>query len=163
MKGFSKIGFGGGCHWCSEAYFQHLKGVKKVEQGWISSEPPNDSFSEAVQVYFDEEEIPLETLIQVHLYTHSSTNEHKFRDKYRSAIYTSCESKEIIKQILDGIQKEFDEKIITQILPNIDFKLNDEQFQNYFEKNKNNGFCSRYINPKLLKIQEKFSKYYQGS
>ena len=27
-----KIAVGGGCHWCTEAVFQALKGVEKVEQ-----------------------------------------------------------------------------------------------------------------------------------
>jgi peptide-methionine (S)-S-oxide reductase len=31
-----KIGFGGGCHWCTESVFQALKGVQKVEQGWFA-------------------------------------------------------------------------------------------------------------------------------
>ena len=42
----SKIGFGGGCHWCTEAVFQSLKGVAKVEQGWIASFDEYNSFSE---------------------------------------------------------------------------------------------------------------------
>jgi len=83
----AKIGFGGGCHWCTEAVFQALNGVQKVEQGFIRSDPPQDSFSEAVIVTFDSKILSLETLIEVHLRTHASTSSHKMRGKYRSAIY----------------------------------------------------------------------------
>jgi peptide-methionine (S)-S-oxide reductase len=58
-----KIGFGGGCHWCTESVFQSLKGVQKVEQGWIASTNENDSFSEAVLVYFDETTIDIKVLL----------------------------------------------------------------------------------------------------
>ncbi|MFV8270119.1 peptide-methionine (S)-S-oxide reductase [Flavobacterium sp. GT2N3] len=54
-----KVGFGGGCHWCTEAYFQSLKGVEIVEQGWISSKFPEDIFSEAVIVHYNPSVIPL--------------------------------------------------------------------------------------------------------
>ncbi len=83
-----KIGFGGGCHWCTEAVFQALIGVEKVEQGWIASEGENDSFSEAVIVHFDESTIDLSTLTAIHLFTHSCTSEHSMWKKYRSAVYT---------------------------------------------------------------------------
>ena len=76
-----KIGFGGGCHWCTEAYFQSLKGVEKVEQGWISSSAPDDAFSEAVIVYYNPAVIPLNILIAVHLHTHASTKNHSFLKK----------------------------------------------------------------------------------
>tara|TARA_B100000795_G_scaffold173674_1_gene130984 strand:- start:4871 stop:5212 length:342 start_codon:yes stop_codon:yes gene_type:complete len=33
-----KIGLGGGCHWCTEAVFMSLKGVRSVRQGWIASD-----------------------------------------------------------------------------------------------------------------------------
>ncbi len=82
-----RVGFGGGCHWCTEAVFQSLRGVESVEQGWIKSDPPFDTFSEAVIVAFDTLVISLEVLIDVHLRTHASQVDHSFRSKYRSAVY----------------------------------------------------------------------------
>jgi len=54
-----KIGFGGGCHWCTEAVFQHVEGVEKVEQGWIASVAPHDRLSEAVIVHFNTTKVKL--------------------------------------------------------------------------------------------------------
>ena len=51
----NKIALGGGCHWCTEAVFQSLIGVKKVEQGYVASIEENKSFSEAVIVHFNSE------------------------------------------------------------------------------------------------------------
>ena len=53
MKKLDKIGLGGGCHWCTEAVFQSLKGVHLVEQGYIASEGIAASFSEAVIVHYN--------------------------------------------------------------------------------------------------------------
>jgi len=83
----SKIGFGGGCHWCTEAVFQSLKGVRSVAQGFIASTEKNSSFSEAVIVFYDAAIITLKDLIEIHLHTHNSTSNHRFRKKYRSAVY----------------------------------------------------------------------------
>ena len=87
-----KIGFGGGCHWCTEGVFQSLIGVNHVDQGWISSEVPNDNYSEGVIVNFDPQVISLHVLVEIHLLTHSSTSNHSMRDKYRSAVYTYDQS-----------------------------------------------------------------------
>ena len=84
----SKIGFGGGCHWCTEAVFQSLIGVEKVEQGFVASFNLHNELSEAVIVHFNHKRISLQTLIEIHLLTHSSTSDHAMRKKYRSAIYT---------------------------------------------------------------------------
>ena len=47
----NKIALGGSCHWCTEAVFQSLLGVKKVEQGYVASTNENSSFSEAIVVH----------------------------------------------------------------------------------------------------------------
>ena len=122
-----KVGFGGSCHWCTEAVFQSLNGVEKVEQGWISSFEPNDRFSEAVVVHFDPNQIDLSTLIAIHLHTHSCTADHSMRRKYRSAVYTHSEDQMTdANEVIASLAKEFEGKIITQVLPFQEFKLSQE-------------------------------------
>jgi peptide-methionine (S)-S-oxide reductase len=62
MNVLQKIALGGGCHWCTEAVFQSIIGVEKVEQGFVASIDENNSFSEAVIVHFNSEVISLNTL-----------------------------------------------------------------------------------------------------
>ncbi len=148
-----KIGFGGGCHWCTEAMFNSLKGMQKVEQGWINS-------SEAVIVYFDENQISMDTLIEIHLFTHSSTSEHSFREKYRSAVYSFTDSQESEAiDILHVKQKLFNKPLITKVYPFEDFKLNEEKYLNYYEKNSDKPFCKSYIEPKLKVLLKKYAEY----
>jgi len=153
-----KIGFGGGCHWCTEAVFQQLVGVLKVEQGWIASDGENNTFSEAVIIHFDDSKIDLATLTAIHLHTHSSTSNHTMRKKYRSAVYTfSFDQAKAIKAIINSLQTDFDKAIITQVLPFYSFKVNKEQYQNYYLKNSDNQFCRTYIHPKFSLLMQRFS------
>ncbi|WP_439131427.1 peptide-methionine (S)-S-oxide reductase [Polaribacter sp.] len=155
----TKIALGGGCHWCTEAVFQSLHGVEKVNQGWIASTEKNNTFSEAVIVHFNESKINLKSLIEIHLATHKSTSNHSMRNKYRSAIYYfNSNQKMESEQILKALQLNFSDKIITQILPFEAFKPSSEEFQNYYQKNPKKPFCKKYINPKLNLLTQKFSK-----
>jgi len=155
-----KIGFGGGCHWCTEAVFQSLKGVKEVEQGWIASDETAAAFSEAVIVTYDKSKIPLEVLIEIHLLTHKSTSNHSMRKKYRSAIYTFLDAQYAeSNQILQSLKKQFDQLLITQVFPFKEFKPSQEAFKEYYYKNPEKPFCENFINPKLKLLLERFSRY----
>lgn len=153
-----QIGFGGSCHWCTEAIFLSLKGVSSVEQGWIASSEAKNFFSEAVMVTFDEQQITLATLIAIHLHTHSCTSSHSFRDKYLSAIYTRNKQQKIIAgAALKDLQEDFMEPIITQILSFHEFRLNKEEYLNYYYSNPDKPFCKNIVKPKLLEILSRFS------
>lgn len=158
-----KIGFGGGCHWCTEAVFQVIKGVHSVEQGYIKSTAPNSEFSEAVIVHFDPDEVQIFTLIKIHLQTHSSTSSHSMRKKYRSAIYTfsGMHELEVLKWITNF--KKDHSNIITKVLPFKDFKPSPEEFRNYFIKDHKRPFCRTYIAPKLKILEEKYPDIYNLS
>lgn len=153
------LGFGGGCHWCSEAVFQSLYGVQEVEQGFIYSDPPNDAFSEAVIVTYDPTIISFTQLIDIHLRTHSSTVEHSLREKYRSAIYTFNEGQSVaVQNTLKALQGDFDKPLITQVLPFRGFKLSDDKYQNYYHSNPKRPFCRTFIDPKLTKLRNLLGK-----
>ena len=145
-----RIGFGGGCHWCTEAVFLSLKGVQQVEQGWIASQSPNEAFSEAVIVTYDTVIITLTDLISIHLHTHASTSNHSMRHKYRSAVYWfDAEDEVMIKRIIAGLQSHFSDPIITQVLPFASFKLSLPEHLNYYYANPEKPFCTLYIHPKM--------------
>lgn len=156
----NKIALGGGCHWCTEAVFQSLLGVVKVEQGYVASTGKNNTFSEAVIVHFNAKEISLKTLIEIHLYTHKSTSDHSMRTKYRSAVYVFSEEQKLeSEQILISFQNEFQNKLITQVFPFHSFKESREQIQNYYYSNPEKLFCETFINPKLKILLNQFSGY----
>lgn len=160
MTDVKKVGFGGGCHWCTEAVFSSIIGAEKVEQGWIASQDSASSFSEAVLVHFDSKQIDLHTLINIHLHTHSSTSAHSMRHKYRSAIYclddTQCLS---ATHSLQSLQNEFDRPLVTQVLPFLTFKLNSEKYRDYYYSNPDKPFCQNYIDGKIATLLKQFSRH----
>lgn len=156
----SKIGLGGGCHWCTEGVFESLLGINKVNQGWIASNGKDSEFSEAVEVYFDPAVISLSDLIEIHLYTHASRSNHSMRDKYRSAIYAYDDDQ--FKQALDilnGLRADFDEALITQVYPFRSFKRNKIELTDYFYSAPDRPFCQTYIQPKLNLLLARFKRH----
>ncbi|MBO6892324.1 MAG: peptide-methionine (S)-S-oxide reductase [Roseibium sp.] len=159
-----KLGLGGGCHWCTEAVFQAIAGISRVDQGFVRSDPPDDSWSEAVVVTFDPVALPLEVLVEIHLRTHSSTSHHKMRGKYRSAVYVYDAGSALkVGRILRKLQHGFDEKLVTKVLRLADFKGSDEQFQNYYAKDPERPFCKTYIDPKLSLLRKQYGAVLRNS
>lgn len=82
-SGERKATFGGGCFWCTEALFQALRGVVKVESGYSGGHVMNPTYrevcsgrtghAEVVQVTYDPDAISFEQLVRVHLGTHNPT------------------------------------------------------------------------------------------
>lgn len=156
----SKIGLGGGCHWCTEGVFKSLLGITKVNQGWISSNDENSDFSEAVEVYFDSAVISLSDLIEIHLYTHASRSNHSMRSKYRSAIYAYSDSQfKQAQEILNGLSADFDEALITQAYRFKGFRQNKIERTNYFYSAPDRPFCQTYIQPKINLLLARFNRH----
>tara|TARA_B110000483_G_scaffold240319_1_gene320651 strand:+ start:269 stop:805 length:537 start_codon:yes stop_codon:yes gene_type:complete len=156
----SKIGFGGGCHWCTEGVFESLLGITYVNQGWIASSGDNSDYSEAVEVSFDPSVISLSELIEIHLHTHASRSNHSMRGKYRSAIYAYDDSQ--FKQAtnsLDRLRASFDDPLITRVYGFESFKKNRAELTNYFYSAPDRPFCQSYIEPKLKLLMVRFNRH----
>ncbi len=153
-----RIGLGGGCYWCTEAVFQNLRGVTDVTQGYIFSQPPHDSLSEAVLVDFDPNQISLADLVEIHVRTHASTSQHSMRKKYRSAVYVmDARQAQDAEDILTGLQADFGSELVTLVLPFSGFERSDEKYHDYYANHRDNLFCQRYIDPKLETLRREYA------
>ena len=154
----AKIGFGGGCHWCTEGVFQALRGVSQVDQGFVQSDAPADTWAEGVIVTFDLSAIELATLSEVHLRTHSATRARSPRGNYRSAIYIFEDSQRKEAELAIARYAEETGKVVhTLVIPFKSFRASDERYQNYYRTDPSRPFCRRYIDPKLDHIRRNFS------
>lgn len=152
-----RIGFGGGCHWCSEAVFQTLIGVIHVEQGFIAAQAPDDSLSEAVIVSFDPAAITLADLIGVHLATHSSTSAHALRSRYRSAIYAFDRAQgQRAQSALAAHARQSGANFITRVMDFGRFAASAPRYHNYYVTDPTRPFCQTLIDPKLALLRQSY-------
>jgi peptide-methionine (S)-S-oxide reductase len=152
------IGFGGSCPWCTEAIFLSVKGVSHVAQGWIAPADDLSLFSEAVVVTFDPAAISLAQLVSVHLHSHSCTANHRMRSKYPSAVYLTDSGQWVtVRNAIAHEQAYFAEQVITRIIPFGQFRLNTEEYLDYYYRDPSKPFCENIVNPKLRDLIRRFN------
>ncbi len=160
---------GGGCFWCIEAVLQQIKGVEKVVSGYTGGNAPGKptyrevcsgltGHAEVAQITFDANVIKFEELLVIFMTSHNPTTlNHQGGDsgtQYRSAIfYHNKEQKEIAELVVKDLAPYFEDAIVTEISSIGTFYEAEEQHQNYYNNNKNQGYCSAVITPKLAKLR----------
>jgi peptide-methionine (S)-S-oxide reductase len=162
-----------GCFWCTEAIFQRLNGVEKVTSGYSGGKVKNPTYNEVtsgetghaevIQIQFDPSIVTFQEILDVFFATHDPTTLNRqgydVGTQYRSAIfYHSTAQKEVaeafIKSLTDA--KVFDKKIVTEVTALDVFYEAEAYHQNYYNNNKNQGYCVAVINPKLDKFIKKY-------
>jgi peptide-methionine (S)-S-oxide reductase len=165
--------FANGCFWCTEAIFQLLDGVESVTSGYTGGTIKNPTYNEittgktghaeAIQIKYDASKINYQEILDVFFSTHDPTTlNRQGYDKgtqYRSAIfYNSEEQKEIAEIFIEALTsaKVFENPIVTEVTALDVFYKAEEYHQNYYNNNKNQGYCVAVINPKLDKFIKKY-------
>lgn len=166
-----KATFGGGCFWCTEAVFNQLKGVTKVESGYSGGKIANPTYrevcsgltghAEVVEVTYNPEEISYADLLRIHLSTHNPTTLNRqgadAGTQYRSVIFYRNEAeKSTAFEVISEIQAVYDEPIVTEVAPLDYFYKAEDYHQDYYANNSQEGYCQAVIDPKLRKFRELF-------
>lgn len=172
--------FGAGCFWCSEAVFQRLKGVKKVNPGFAGGHATDPTYqqvctgttghAEVARITFDPSEISYRQLLTVFWHTHNPTTKNRqgadVGTQYRSVIFyhTKKQKKaaEDSRETTDATDL-WDDPIVTDIEPLEKFYEADNYHRNYYNENPNAGYCSAVIAPKVKKLESKFGDLLKSS
>ena len=166
---------GGGCFWCTEAIFRRLKGVEEVTSGYAGGARQDPSYeqvttgatghAESVQVEFDPSIISYAKLLEIFFNLHDPTTLNRQGadegSQYRSVIFYHSENqRNIAEKVRDEIADSglYHDPIITEIVPFEAFYTAEEYHQNFYETNKNQGYCSYVITPKIHKLLKEYSK-----
>ena len=165
--------FGNGCFWCTEAIFQQLKGVESVYPGYTGGSIKNPSYrevctgttghAEAIQIKYDPSVISYRELLDIFFYTHDPTTLNRQGNdvgtQYRSAIfYHNDDQKAAAEEIISQLtaEKVYDDPIVTEVTAMDVFYMAEDYHKNYYQNNKNQGYCRAVINPKLDKFMKKY-------
>lgn len=172
---YQEATFGAGCFWCTEAVFQRLQGVKKIEPGFTGGDTKNPTYKqvcsgttghvEVSHIVFDPAIISYDQLLNVFWHTHNPTTLNRqgadVGTQYRSVIFYHTEEQ---KKKAEASKKETDQSdlwpdpIVTAIEP-LEFFYNAENYhQNYYNENPNAGYCSTVIAPKIQKLHKEFGE-----
>lgn len=162
-----KIVFGGGCFWCMEAVFQRIPGIIHVESGYAGGQKPNPTYrevcsgttghAEVVRVTYEADQIKLADVLDWFFRAHDPTTLNRqgadTGTQYRSIIlFANASQKAEAGAAIKRAQARFKDPIVTEIAPLTDFFAAEKYHQNYYNNNREAGYCQYVIAPKLKKL-----------
>ncbi len=161
--------FGSGCFWCSEAVFQRLPGVVKVESGYSGGHVKHPAYrdvcegttghAEVIRVTYRPDILGYETLLEWFWKSHDPTTLNRqgadVGTQYRSVIYCYTEEQKAMaeksRKALDA-SGVFKTPVVTVIEMAGEFYPAEDYHQDYYDRNRAAPYCRMVIEPKLKKI-----------
>jgi peptide-methionine (S)-S-oxide reductase len=163
----------GGCFWCTEAVFNDVIGVTKVESGYIGGSVPNPSYkavcggatghAEAIRLTFDPEIISFDEILDLFFATHDPTQLNRqgndIGTQYRSAVFAlSPEQEAAVHRAMERARADWPAPIVTTIEAASDWWPAEDYHQDYWAgEGQRNPYCLAIIPPKLKKLRKSFA------
>jgi peptide-methionine (S)-S-oxide reductase len=163
----------GGCFWCTEAVFNDVIGVQKVESGYIGGTVDNPSYkqvcsgttghAEAIRVTFDTDVVSYGDILDIFLATHDPTQLNRqgndIGTQYRSAIFPHGPEQEAeAKAAIERAGPDWPAPIVTTIEPLGTWWPAEDYHQEYWQgEGQRNPYCLAVIPPKIRKLRKSFA------
>jgi peptide-methionine (S)-S-oxide reductase len=164
---------GGGCFWCTEAVYLEVRGVTRVESGYMGGTAANPTYeqvcagttghAEVVRLAFDPNVISYRDLLEIFFTIHDPTTLNRQGNdvgtQYRSAIFfTSPEQEATARRVMAEMAAVWDAPIVTQIVPEDTWYKAEDYHQNYFAQHPLQGYCAFVVAPKVAKFRKTFAE-----
>ena len=142
--------FAGGCFWCVESDFDHVKGVLKTTSGYTGGDTANPTYKsvtqggsghfEAVQIQYDPTQVTFEKLANVFWRSVDPLDAGgQFCDRgasYKTAIFAHSDAQaKTAQQTKEAVARRLGGKVATPILTAGEFYAAEDYHQDYAEKN----------------------------
>ena len=162
---------GGGCFWCTEAVYQELQGVEKIESGYSGGEliapiyeqicEGDTGHAEVVRIYFDPAVVSYREILEIFFTIHDPTTPNRqgndVGSQYRSVIFThSAEQMETARQVMAEMANVWDAPIVTELAEAPVFYKAEAYHQDYFINHPMQSYCAFVVAPKVAKFRKIF-------
>jgi len=164
-----KATLGGGCFWCIEAVYERVEGVKEAVSGYAGGSVADPTYqmvstgdtghAEVVQLTYDPELISFEEILDIFWKAHDPTTLNKqgadVGPQYRSIIlYHNDGQKQKAEQSKKQLNNSdmYKDPVVTEIKVLDTFYPAEGYHQEYYDNNKQAGYCRLVIHPKLKKL-----------
>ncbi len=163
---------GGGCFWCTEAVYQQLIGVEKVESGYSGGRNPDPTYeqicegntghAEVIRINFDNTVVSYRDLLEIFFTIHDPTTLNRQGNdvgtQYRSVIYThSAEQMATAKEVIAAMAHVWDAPFVTELQEAPVFYPAEDYHQNYFLNHPMQSYCAFVVAPKVSKFRQVFA------
>ena len=153
--------FACGCFWCTESYFDKVKGVVETTSGFMGGTTPNPTYhqvssggtghAEVLQLKYDPAQVTYKQLLDVYWHNVDPLDKGgQFCDRgdqYRPAIfYHNEEQKRLAEESKAALEKSgrFNQPIVVEITPASTFTPAEDYHQDYYHKNPIQYFIYRH-------------------
>jgi peptide-methionine (S)-S-oxide reductase len=163
---------GGGCFWCLEAVYLEVRGVTRVESGYMGGHELDPSYeqvcagttghAEVVRVEFDPQLISYRDILEVFFTIHDPTTLNRQGNdvgtQYRSVIFFNSPGQETVaRQVMAEMANVWDAPIVTELAPAETWYKAEDYHQDYFRQHPLQGYCAFVVAPKVAKFRKTFA------